>query len=287
MAVDTERKLTLDVYKSDEKPTWCPGCGDFGVLNAVYNAMLQQGYDPAKTVVVSGIGCSSRLPFFSSTYGFHSVHGRTMPVATGVKTANPELDVVTVGGDGDAFAIGGNHFIHAARRNLNTCYIIMDNNIYGLTKGQVSPTSSIGFVTKTTPKGNPDQPVNPLMLALAAGATFIARGFSGKPKELADIIIQGMKHNGFAVIDAYSPCPTFNKINTFQFYRDGTAPLPKDFDPTNRDAALRVIESENPYYLGLLYKREGDSFTDNVMAQVSGDESMRTKVILDSMAKFE
>src|SRR5689334_4358142 len=158
MAIDTERRLKLDVYKSDEKPTWCPGCGDFGVLNAVYNAMLTQGYDPAKTVVVSGIGCSSRLPFFSSTYGFHSVHGRLMPVATGVRLSNPDLNVIAVGGDGDAFAIGGNHFIHAARRNLNVCYVIMDNNIYGLTKGQVSPTSSIGFVTKTTPKGNPDQP---------------------------------------------------------------------------------------------------------------------------------
>ena len=287
MAIDTERRLKLDVYKSDEKPTWCPGCGDFGVLNAVYNAMLTQGYDPAKTVVVSGIGCSSRLPFFSSTYGFHSVHGRLMPVATGVRLSNPELNVIAVGGDGDAFAIGGNHFIHAARRNLNVCYVIMDNNIYGLTKGQVSPTSSIGFVTKTTPKGNPDQPVNPLMLALAAGATFIARAFSGRPKELADMVVQGMQHRGFAVIDAYSPCPTFNKINTFQFYRDGTAPLPKEYDPTDRTSALPYLESENPYYLGVLYKRDGESFLDHMIHQVTGTEADREKVLQSALARFE
>ena len=144
---------TAEDYKSGVKPTWCPGCGDFGVLNAVYNSLRTKGYAPQDVVLVSGIGCSSRLPFFSSTYGFHTIHGRSMPIATGIKVANPRLKVLALGGDGDAFAIGGGHFIHAARRNLDICYVIMDNSIYGLTKGQTSPTSMVGFVTKTTPKG--------------------------------------------------------------------------------------------------------------------------------------
>ena len=151
-----------------------------------------------------------------ASYGFHGVHGRAMPIATGIKVANPDLKVLAMGGDGDAFAIGGGHFVHAARRNLDICYVIMDNNIYGLTKGQTSPTSQVGFVTKTTPKGTPDRPINPLRLAIASGATFVARGFSGKPKELAELIVEGIDHNGFAVIDTFSPCPTFNKVNTFK-----------------------------------------------------------------------
>jgi len=228
---------TVEDYKSGTKPTWCPGCGDFGVLSAVYNSLRAKGYVPEDVVLVSGIGCSSRLPFFSSTYGFHTVHGRTMPIATGIKVANPNLKVLALGGDGDAFAIGGGHFIHAARRNLDVCYVIMDNAIYGLTKGQTSPTSMVGFVTKTTPNGTPDRPVNPLQLAMASGATFVARAFSGKPKELADLIVQGIDHKGFAVIDTYSPCPTFNKVNTFKYYRDEAEDLPSDHNPSDLSQA--------------------------------------------------
>src|SRR5207247_10434861 len=174
---------------------------EFGVLNGRYNAMRQKGLQTKDIVGVSGIGCSSRLPFFVSSHGFHGVHGRAMPIATGIKVANPELKVLAMGGDGDAFAIGGGHFIHAARRNLNICYTIMDNNIYGLTKGQTSPTSRVGFVTKSTPKGSPDRAISPLLLALASGATFVARAFSGRPKELAAIIVQGIDHSGFAIVD--------------------------------------------------------------------------------------
>ena len=228
------------------KPTWCPGCGDFGVLNAVYNSLRAKGYAPQDVVLVSGIGCSSRLPFFSSTYGFHTVHGRTMPIATGIKVANPNLKVLALGGDGDAFAIGGGHFIHAARRNLDVCYVIMDNAIYGLTKGQTSPTSMVGFVTKTTPNGTPDRPVNPLQLAMASGATFVARAFSGKPKELADLIVQGIDHKGFAIIDTYSPCPTFNKVNTFKYYRDQAMELPQRPQPDRRDAGLGSRAVDGP-----------------------------------------
>src|SRR5262245_18177057 len=244
---------SLEDYKSGVKPTWCPGCGDFGVLNAVYNSLKAKGYAPQDVVLVSGIGCSSRLPFFSSTYGFHTVHGRTMPIATGIKVANPSLKVLALGGDGDAFAIGGGHFVHAARRNLDICYVIMDNNIYELTKGQTSPTSQVGFVTKTTPKGTPNRPINPLGLAIASGATFVARGFSGKPRELAELIVEGINHNGFAVIDTFSPCPTFNMINTFKAYREEVADLPKDHDPSDMHKAIEVASSTDPMYLGVLY----------------------------------
>ena len=281
MAVDTGvRERTVEDYKSDEKPTWCPGCGDFGVLNAVYNSLKVKGYAPQDVVLVSGIGCSSRLPFFSSTYGFHTVHGRTMPIATGIKVANPALKVLALGGDGDAFAIGGGHFIHAARRNLDVCYVIMDNSIYGLTKGQTSPTSMVGFVTKTTPKGTPDRPVNPLQLAMASGATFVARAFSGKPKELADLIVQGIDHHGFAVIDAYSPCPTFNKVNTFKYYRDQAIELPREHDASDVQQAWARAASEDPVYLGILYKAEGEaSFEEHIAAAQSGTEENMPAVI--------
>jgi 2-oxoglutarate/2-oxoacid ferredoxin oxidoreductase subunit beta len=275
-----EHEHTLDDYKSGTKPTWCPGCGDFGVLNALYNSLRAKGYEPQDVVIVSGIGCSSRLPFFSSTYGFHTVHGRTMPIATGIKVANPNLKVLAMGGDGDAFAIGGGHFIHAARRNLDICYVIMDNATYGLTKGQTSPTSMVGFVTKTTPKGTPDRPVNPLQLALASGATFVARAFSGKPKELADMIVQGIDHRGFAVIDTYSPCPTFNKVNTFKYYRDEAQELPKDHDPADLDQAWARAASTDPLYLGTLYRSEGESsFEEHIQAAITGGEADLPQVI--------
>ncbi len=261
---------TLDDYKSDERPTWCPGCGDFGVLNAAYNALREKGLDPKDVVVVSGIGCSSRIPFFVATYGFHGVHGRTMPIALGLKVARPDLTVLVMGGDGDAFAIGGGHFIHAARRNLNVTYVIMDNSIYGLTKGQTSPTSQAGFTTKTTPHGSVDRSVSPVLLALTTGATFVARGFSGQPKELAELIVQGIDHKGLSVIDVYSPCPTFNKVNTFKFYREMVKALPGDHDPTDMGEAIRLARSEDPLYLGVFYQEDAPSFEEGLENQKSG-----------------
>jgi 2-oxoglutarate ferredoxin oxidoreductase subunit beta len=277
---------TIDDYKSDEKPTWCPGCGDFGVLNALYNAVRVKGWAPKDIVLVSGIGCSSRLPFFANTYGFHGVHGRVMPIATGVRVANPDLKVLALGGDGDAFAIGGGHFIHAARRNLNICYVIMDNNIYGLTKGQTSPTSQVGFVTKTTPKGSPDRAISPLLLALASGATFVARGFSGKPRELADVIVQGIDHNGFAVIDVFSPCPTFNKVNTFRAYREEAVDLPAGHDRSDRARALELASASDPVYLGVLYEEKSGSFEDHIRAGHTGSESDAPKVIDSILRRY-
>ncbi len=274
--------LTIDHYRSDEKPTWCPGCGDYGVLNALFSSLKDKGLALEDAVVVSGIGCSSRLPFFVSTYGFHGLHGRTMPVATGLKAARPEVPVVVTGGDGDAFAIGGNHFLHAARRNVDLTYVVMDNSIYGLTKGQTSPTSQIGFTTKTTPRGSTDRAVNPLLLALTAGATFVARGFSGQPKELAELIEQGMEHRGFAVIDVFSPCTTWNKLNTFKFYREETERLPASHDPANFNEAMRLAALGNPLYLGVFYREEGPTFEEGLASQHTGSPE-GTHLLLESL----
>jgi 2-oxoglutarate ferredoxin oxidoreductase subunit beta len=222
-----------------------------------------------------------------STYGFHSIHGRAMPVATGIKVANPALKVLAFGGDGDAFAIGAGHFVHAVRRNLDITYIIMDNAIYGLTKGQTSPTSMVGFQTKTTPSGSVDRPLNPLLLAITAGATFVARAFSGKPKELADLIVQGIDHRGFSVIDVYSPCPTFNKVNTFKSYREEIAPAPAGHDPTNKVAALDLANSALPLYSGLIYREEGVPTYEEALGKLHvGDEANRRKVIGGMLARY-
>ncbi|MBI2266209.1 MAG: 2-oxoacid:ferredoxin oxidoreductase subunit beta [Armatimonadetes bacterium] len=269
-------------YRSEVKPTWCPGCGDFGVLNALYNALGRKGYNPKDIVCVSGIGCSSRLPYFVTSYGFHSVHGRAMPIATGVKMANPELTVLVFGGDGDAYAIGGGHFIHAARRNTDLTYVIMDNTIYGLTKGQTSPTSQTGFVTKTTPRGSVEPPFNPIVLALASGASFVARGFSGKPKEMADLIVKGIEHPGFSIIDVYSPCPTFNTVNTFKTYKEEVADLPSDHDVSDRVAALRLASLDQPRYLGIFYHQRVGSFQERVKSLQTGDRK-DSKKVLDSL----
>ena len=280
-------ELTIDEYKSGEKPTWCPGCGDFGVLNAVYNALLAKGYNSKDVVCISGIGCSSRLPYFMSTYGFHSIHGRAMPIATGIKVGNPELKVLAFGGDGDAFAIGAGHFVHAVRRNLDLTYVIMDNAIYGLTKGQTSPTSMVGFQTKTTPSGSNDRPLNPLMLAITAGATFVARAFSGKPKELADLIVKGIDHKGFAVIDVFSPCPTFNKVNTFKAYREEVASVPANHDPSDKVAALGLANSEHPLYTGVIYEDTGvPTYEESLSKLHVGGEENRRKVIDGMLARY-
>ncbi|HEX2035845.1 MAG TPA: 2-oxoacid:ferredoxin oxidoreductase subunit beta, partial [Chloroflexota bacterium] len=265
------RERTIDEYKSDEKPTWCPGCGDFGVLNAVYRAMRVKHFAPHEVVAISGIGCSSRIPYFISTYGFHGIHGRTMPIATGVRVSRPDLKTLVFGGDGDAFAIGAGHFVHAMRRNLDITYVVMDNAIYGLTKGQTSPTSGAGFSTLSTPQGNPEQALNPLMLAISAGATFVARGFSAEPQKLADLIIQGIDHKGFAFIDVYSPCPTFNKVNTFKYYKESVAWLPADHDPTDTIQGMHYANSQDPLYLGVFHRREAPTFEQQVAEQHTGD----------------
>jgi 2-oxoglutarate ferredoxin oxidoreductase subunit beta len=196
-------------YLSTLKPVWCPGCGDFGVLNALTLAFASLALKPEQFVIVSGIGCSSRMPGYIHGYGFHGIHGRALPVATGFKLVRPDLNVIVTIGDGDAYGIGGNHFLHAARRNVDVTCVVMDNRIYAMTKGQASPTTPLGEVTSTTPKGSVEPPLRPLLLALAAGATFVARACSWEPKRLAALLVQGIRHRGFAAIEVLSPCVTF------------------------------------------------------------------------------
>ncbi len=248
----TQAKLQPKDYKSHVKPTWCPGCGDFGVLASLYQAMSQLELDPANTLVVSGIGCSSRLPFFVKTYGFQTAHGRVLPVAIGAKIANPDLTVLAVGGDGDGFSIGGGHLAHAVRRNPDITYVVMDNEVYGLTKGQTSPTSPLGFKTKSTPFGSSDAPLNPMAWALASGVSFAARGFSGNPKHLTDLIVEGIRHPGFAFIQTMSPCPTF--YNTFDLWRGVIEELPENHDPGDRAQAMVQAFRDDAIPVGLFYK---------------------------------
>lgn len=249
--------LTVNEMKSETGPTWCPGCGDFAVLQALSKAIVDLKLDTDNTLIVSGIGCSSNLPHFLRTYGFHSIHGRSLPVAQGAKLANPGLTVIAAGGDGDGYGIGMGHFVHSVRRNIDMTYIVMDNQIYGLTTGQTSPTSETGHKTKSTPEGNIERPVNPISIALAAGATYVARGFSGDPATLAELIKGAIQHKGFALVDVFSPCVTYNKNNTYAWFRENVTKV--THDPSDWDAAM--IESRRwgakniPY--GLFYKKEG------------------------------
>ncbi len=273
-------------YKSESKPTWCPGCGDFGVLNALYAALRQAGRNPSDIVSVSGIGCSSRLPFFVNSYGFHGVHGRALPIATGVKAAHPELTVLVFGGDGDAFAIGGDHFMHACRRNADITYVVLDNATYGLTKGQASPTSRTGYVTKTTPSGVAEQPVNPLALALVCGATYVAQGISARPKQLTDLILQGVEHEGFAFVEALSPCPTFNKLDTHAFYKDNSVDVPADHNPSDLGSALRLAGSPAQIYTGVIYRRAGLAFGSNDGHQLGAATQDRGEMLNGLFRRF-
>jgi 2-oxoglutarate ferredoxin oxidoreductase subunit beta len=261
----SEKELTLDVYEGPVEPDWCPGCGDFGVLNALQAAALQLGLHPHEIMVVSGIGCSSNVPGFINAYGIHSLHGRAVPMATGVKLANTDLNVVVTGGDGDGYGIGMGHFIHAMRRNLNITYIVMNNQIYSLTTGQVSPTSMLEMRTKTTPRGNAEPPINPLALAIISGATYVARGFSGDPKGLADLIAGAIAHRGFALLDVFSPCVTFNKLNTYAWFRDRVYNLADEgHNPDSADAALeKAFEFGERIPLGVFYKVEHPIYEDS------------------------
>ncbi|MGA9392338.1 MAG: 2-oxoacid:ferredoxin oxidoreductase subunit beta [Candidatus Sulfotelmatobacter sp.] len=240
-ALAATNHVAMADLKGKVDPDWCPGCGDFGVLAAVQKALVDLQIPNHNVVTISGIGCSSNFPGFINTYGMHTLHGRALAVATGVKLANHDLTVLVTGGDGDGFGIGGNHFMHSMRRNVDLLYIVMDNQIYGLTTGQTSPTSRLGMKTKSMPFGSIEAPVNPISLALAAGATFVARGFSAEQKHLTELIMQGIRHKGFSFLDVFSPCVTYNNDNTYQWFRPRVKKLEDDpsYDSADWMAAMR------------------------------------------------
>ncbi|PSR23324.1 MAG: 2-oxoacid ferredoxin oxidoreductase [Sulfobacillus acidophilus] len=259
---------TLQEFKTAEKSWWCPGCGDFGVLAAMQKALVAVGAEPSTTAIVAGIGCSGKLGNYINSYNIHVTHGRTLPAALGLKLGNRDLLVLAAGGDGDAYAIGMGHFMHALRRNVNMTYIVMDNHVYGLTKGQTSPTSDSGFKTKTTPKGSIDRPVHPLMLAVSAGATFVAQGFSSWQPQLARLIQQGIEHPGFALINVISPCVTYNKVNTYDWYKKTLTNLDDDpdYDSHNRPQALARLDITDELVTGIVYQEESEPYE----AQIPG-----------------
>jgi 2-oxoglutarate ferredoxin oxidoreductase subunit beta len=241
-------------YKSDIKPVWCPGCGDFAVLNAIGKALAFLELPREEVALVTGIGCSSRIAAYTSLYGFHGLHGRALALAAGLKAARGDLTVLVAGGDGDGLSIGGNHFIHACRRNMDMTYIIMDNEVYGMTKGQASPTTAADWAQgKLTPRGTGIRPFQPAGLALTAGASFVARAFTGDPNELARILVEAIRHPGFAFVQALSPCPTYRpeqmgwKRQVRAFADETTA------DPVE---AARRIQSDDGMSMGIIYRRE-------------------------------
>jgi 2-oxoglutarate/2-oxoacid ferredoxin oxidoreductase subunit beta len=259
-------ELPIETYAGPVDPDWCPGCGDFGVLKAVKMAASRAGVAPKDLVVVSGIGCSSNLPGYVHSYGVHSLHGRAVALASGIKLANTDLKVVITGGDGDGYGIGIGHFIHAMRRNLDLTYVVMDNQVYGLTTGQASPTTMKEMRTKSTPRGNVELPINPIALALVSGATYVARGFSGEPNHMAELIAGGIQHKGFALIDVFSPCVTYNKLNTYAWFKKRLYKLESErgYDPSNVRAALeRSFEWEERIPAGLIYRDQQPTYEDS------------------------
>jgi len=250
-------------YRSKSLPTWCPGCGYFSMAEGFTFALNRLGIACKDAVVVSGIGCASRFPFFVSTYGFHTLHGRTLPVATGVKLANDALTVVAVGGDGDAFAIGGGHIPHAARRNIDLTYLVFDNGIYGLTKGQTSPTSALGFETTTSPYENGDEPFHPLMMLLAYRASWVGQAYAGRQHHLAGMIAEAMAHRGFSYLHILSPCVTFDKTDrTYANLDVQVRDLPDDHDPSDLMAAMAEAGRDDAPALGVFYRDERPTLTD-------------------------
>ncbi|MEM0287454.1 MAG: 2-oxoacid:ferredoxin oxidoreductase subunit beta [Nitrososphaerota archaeon] len=256
-------------FESDTRADWCPGCGDFGVLAALKDALQKSGRQPHEVVVVSGIGCSSNLPGYIRTYGFHGLHGRPVPVAVGIKNANPKLLVIATAGDGDEYGIGFNHVVHAARRNDDIKLIVMNNEIYGLTTGQLSPTSKLGQKTKTSPDGSIIYPLKPLPTILGAGGTFIARTFSGDPKHMSWVIQEAIKHRGFALVDAISPCVTWHNIYDEVkklFYRLED----RGYKPDDENEAYKAMNAQDGIPIGIFYRREDKQSFQERLAEING-----------------
>jgi len=271
-----QKPLTFKDYKSDYKPVWCPGCGDFSVLASVTKALAELQVAREDCAVISGIGCSSRIPAYTSVYGFHGIHGRALASATGLKVARPDLTVVATGGDGDGFSIGGNHFLHACRRNVDMTYIVMDNEVYGMTKGQASPTTASDWEgSKLTPHGTGVSPFNPLTVALSAGASFVARGFAGDPNGSAKLIAEAIQHKGFSFVQILSPCVTFRPEQTEwkKIIRKG------EIEGTTALAeAMAFLATDDGFSTGVLYETQRPVYAPQM------EEKMTVK---DIEASFE
>lgn len=258
---------TFKDFRNNVKPNWCPGCGDFSVQAAIQKAAANIGLEPEEVAIITGIGCSGRLSGYVNSYGVHGIHGRSLPLAQGVKMANKDLTVIASGGDGDGYAIGMGHTVHALRRNMNMTYIVMDNQIYGLTKGQTSPSSAPGFVTKSTPKGNIEQNVKPLELALSSGATFVAQSFSSDIKGLTKMLEDAINHDGFSFVNVFSPCVTYNKVNTYDWFKENLTSIDdiEGFDVTDKSKATQKVLEYDSLIKGIVYQ---DTETPSYESQI-------------------
>jgi 2-oxoglutarate ferredoxin oxidoreductase subunit beta len=274
-------------YKSDATSFWCAGCGHYGVLTGLLRSLAEIGVDPNYLVSVSGIGCSSRLPYFVNSYKMHTLHGRAGPVATGVQLARPDLSVVVTGGDGDGFSIGGGHMPHMARKNVNMIYILMDNHVYGLTKGQCSPTSQQVMKTTTTPYGGLEEPLDPVLYMLTYGATYVGQAFAGNVKLASQLIKEGMEHKGFAFINLLSQCPSFNDIDTAQTFKEACDLVPEGHDTSDLGAAMNAVTAarkEGRILTGLLYKTERPTLDERMaelVKRVGGHKDYDLRKIID------
>ena len=253
-------------YESDFENKWCPGCGNFGILSAMKDALVNLGISPDQLLIVSGIGQAAKTPHFLKCNTFHGLHGRALPVATGAKMANHDLTILVNSGDGDCYGEGGNHFIHAIRRNVDITLLVHNNMVYGLTKGQASPTSGMGMVTKMQQHGVTTEPFNPLSVALSLDAGFVARGFSGNMKHLSRLIREGIKYSGFSLIDILQPCISFNRVNTFSWFNKRVYDLfETDHDSEDFEKAMALSrEWDEKIPIGILYKKEKPTFTDRI-----------------------
>lgn len=267
-------------YRSDYNVSWCPGCGDYGVLRSLSMAFQELALKNEDIVIVAGIGCNGRFPHNYRTYGFHTLHGRVLPIAQGINMVRPNLCVIGISGDGDAFAIGGGHVPHAARRNPDLAYIVFDNGIFGQTKGQPSPTTPLGYKTKITPDGNQEIPLDISQLALAYGVSFLARGFPGKPEHLGHLIAEGIKHKGFALIHILNPCPTFH--DTWKEYAPKLIEISPDHDPTNYEAATKLVRTEEKIPIGIIFKQNRPTLYDQVVAKTG--EKMELEQLFQSLS---
>ena len=264
-----------------EKIQWCPGCGNFGLIAALKGAMADLELKQHETVVVSGIGCSSKLPHYVDTYGFESIHGRGLPVASAIKLSNHNLNVVSVGGDGDGYGIGVQHFIHIMRRNYDLTYIVHDNQIYGLTTGQASPTTMLGTKTKTTPWGVVEEPFRPLTTAINGGATFVARGYVGDPAHLKELFKQAIEHKGFAFVDVFQPCVTFNKLNTYPWFQQRVYKLENNNVTDKWEALKNAAEDEKTNFekvpIGVFYKVEKPTY-ESTLPQIKDKPMVKQSI---------
>ena len=269
--------VNIKDYESDYANQWCPGCGNFGILKAMQEALVKLKFSPHQILIVSGIGQAAKTPHFLKCNFFHALHGRALPLATGAKIANHELTIVVNTGDGDCYAEGGNHLIHAIRRNVDLTVLVHNNRVYGLTKGQASPTSDIGMVTKMQQDGVINTPLNPILFALASGASFVARGFSGDSKHLSELIQAGIRHKGFSIIDILQPCVSFNHKNTYNWYKQHIDLInSSDHDPKDFDKAFKIASrKEDKIPLGIFFQKEKPTFTDQIVARSHGPLTSR------------